>query len=338
MDADLPNLEPRPEVKNPRQERKYKWVLLKTLCYFCVAYASIHKFFVPVVLKLSSLKNSLYSTIDYSFVVAVFLAWHLYFHNRLGRLGSMACGALVAVAGVETHNVLGGKYPGWLSISHSVASLPLALVAVFLLTFESKGRRIGYAWLGVGIVVVVFLSPFKRFFGLTQFPLAQVQSQHSMEISESKTTEKKPGLSLVEAQKLCGTNSLVLDLVRVDRDIRAQSLSRPTLEIRDCGLRPSVIVVESMDSVFLITNHTKRAVNLHVIKGWNMLIPPLTTQQSQKFHSANVFGSVSMVFSDSSPQVGLSAIVFKNLLDSGHVVSFERNPPRVNEFFEKDSP
>src|SRR5690606_22431743 len=111
--------------------------IYSTLYVFCAIYASLHKIFVPLTLKIFTVNVSDYSHLDVKVLPSLLLAYLLVKQDSLNRLTSFLAGLTVVYGVVEVIAGLMGEFEGWLFISHMISSVPLSLMAIALLTVSS---------------------------------------------------------------------------------------------------------------------------------------------------------------------------------------------------------
>lgn len=150
---DLP--EPTPLIITPERRRRRQWEVIRSFLVLTVLYVLVHKALVPLVLKLSALKQSPYAKMDLWLLHPVALWFSLRGREHLDAVSSFFAGGGIAYAAIEVFHIVQGGYPGWLAISHMLTSVPVGLVCIALITTRDSEVNIKTAWTGVVVAAIV---------------------------------------------------------------------------------------------------------------------------------------------------------------------------------------
>jgi hypothetical protein len=246
-DRDLEDPAPR-QYRSAADLREHYWKLLCTLFYVAVLYSSVHKLVIPLFLSQTRVLNERYAQVDFWFIPIWILAAWLFKEKRLKKVGSLLAGFVVTYAAWDLRNILTGVHPGWLAWSHALSSLPVGLLALFLLARGDRERSLLSAWSGA---VFCGLFIFSCFFLAPSFaPRAVLEPKQDLDRS---TIESVAILS----ETSCGLNEFRVSL----RDILKR---QNTLQVRRCGFYPQSFVLGS-GSALQVRSELESTLNVHVI-------------------------------------------------------------------------
>ncbi|MCB0416214.1 MAG: hypothetical protein H6617_03055 [Bdellovibrionaceae bacterium] len=313
-EKDLPEPQHRQYTAEERRLRKQN--LLITLLGFCTAYAQLHKLIIPLVLKLTPLHVSPYSKIDFWFLHSLLFFFLLRKTRKLGPLGSLLAGVGILYGVFEVYEVFLGRLGGWLAFSRLLSSVPISFCCGLLMTVKDIDRRLGYAWAGVGILALSFLPNEKHFWEMKAAPQEETSKTVSAEIE-------------VEAFTECGATEVRLQDEAVEF-LRHHPLT--TIEVRPCGFYPAIL---DLPKTLRLSNPTNEALNIHYLAfkngkqsaSWNIVLKPQQSLQKRLERA-----EAAIVYSDSLPKAGLSALIDKS---AGERWIWTRSPisvRRVDEF------
>jgi hypothetical protein len=243
VDRDLPD--PSPRVYASTEEHlRHRWKMGFALFCAAVAYSTVHKLFVPLVLSRTNVLVSQYAQIDYGFIPAWILLVWLWRRNTLERVGSALSGLLIVYAAWEAKNILQGHYVGWLVLSHFLSSIPVGLGALYLMTFSGRGRILWAAWVSAGFTLAVLLAVPEQF--ETSAPMGTIASQHH---ADERLLELKPASCGVGAFEVLSSNIL-------------GTLSGGEIGVSACGFSPQALWADA-DTATLRSQLTQM-LNVHV--------------------------------------------------------------------------
>jgi hypothetical protein len=246
-DYDLPDPRPREPLSREQLDAR-RWELYRNVFAFATLYACLHKVLIPLFLSETSVTVRAYARVDAGFIPGVLLLAHLWRARWLGRWGSVLAGALVAYAVWEAREIGLGHHQGWLAWSHVLSSLPQGFLSVLMLSFPASGRRVGAAWMGAGVALVIL--------GATAWWTSRAAAD-----SEASLSQAKPGASSMSGPATdadeCGRRSLVVD----PRTTRPRS----HIEIRSCGFYPAHLEAPAGVGKLRLRRHLVEAMNLRVV-------------------------------------------------------------------------
>lgn len=184
------------------------------------------------------------------------------------------------------------------------------------MTVKDIDRRLGYAWAGVGILALSFLPNEKHFWEMKAAPQEETSKTVSAEIE-------------VEAFTECGATEVRLQDEAVEF-LRHHPLT--TIEVRPCGFYPAIL---DLPKTLRLSNPTNEALNIHYLAfkngkqsaSWNIVLKPQQSLQKRLERA-----EAAIVYSDSLPKAGLSALIDKS---AGERWIWTRSPisvRRVDEF------
>jgi hypothetical protein len=281
--------------------------LALALLLFAALYSSIHKLWLPLFLRTTSLRATSYAHVEFAFLLGLALWYWLRRGGRLGAVGSTVAGALVGLAALEAWAVFDGRYLGWLALSHALSSWPLGAVALALFALPSIEGRLLWAWIGAAAASVAWFGQATYQDRVASSPVAAVSSR----------LEGAPGPS--PPARTCGARS-------VELTVAEEVASSDRLEIRECGFFPSVMAWPESGRV-RVFNASPRAANVHLRVGglgWNLLVPAgaeVLSPASPGLASEEA----AFVYSDARPDAGLSVLARPNRTSDWR---FSRQPPR----------
>jgi len=309
---DLP--EPQQTVFTDEEKKLRHWQLMSTIVTFIAAYATLHKLLIPLFLKFTSVTKTPYAEIDILFLHPLCLAFLLQKKKNNTKLISSLCGFAVAYGVYELIQVTQGNYEGWLAVSRLLSALPLAVSAGYIMSQASPGRSFPMAWLGaVGVAVLLFLNSTP----------SQIQPKAPV---EEVAQDEDPIRQLNPVNQECGNAQLVINRNETYPTTNEIIIDEP------CGLRPAVIS-PSLESLKVV-NQTNRPINIHLMvfssdklsSRWNIMAIARTTVETPKLSfSPDEFG---VIFSDNTPEVGLTALVFNSEKTIGRF-QISRSPLKV---------
>jgi hypothetical protein len=309
-EPDLP--EPAPKSWSLEERRLRQWSLAVLVMTFIAIYALLHKVFIPVTLKLTSLKTSPYSQIDPGFFLPVSLVFLLRRADHVTKALAFLAGIAIVYGAYEIFEVFQGRYVGWLAFSRLLSSVPLAGGCIYLMSQRKFKGDLSISWIGAVTFLLVA--------GVLEVRKAENFVSHE---APSKVAPAVPRFQ--DAVPQCGAIEF-----SIPPGTRAETPR--VIRISDCGLSPAIIVETSARKLEFV-NEKSESVNLHLVsaaKGkrwhteWNISIPPKTSVQSRVFKLPAK--SVGMLYSDSTPSVGIIAILPSDLPAAWH---FQRKPIRV---------
>ena len=303
-DEDLPDPQPRP-VASLAELAERRWALLRSIVFFCVAYATLHKLVVPLTLRVLKVGIPAYGEIDFTFLIGWSLAFVLLRPKPWPGLMSFLCGALIVAGAASVLELVTSRSIGWLGISHLISAVPLAIAAIAVLSIRSDREEI-IAWTGAMFTALLWLS-----FQSGPDPIA---APAVLQLSPPKA---EPSASVD-----CGAQSL--DVETTDPHIPKTH----ELKIRACGLSPSALRLPKGRDRITIVNETSVAANIHVWKGWNLLVPQGARVESPKLR---IRERPDLIYSDSNPGAGLTALIPSEAESMGGRWVLRRLPPAVEK-------
>ncbi|MCB0405194.1 MAG: hypothetical protein KDD51_10445 [Bdellovibrionales bacterium] len=291
-EKDLPEPQHRQYSADERRLRKQN--LLITLLGFCTAYAQLHKLIIPLFLKLTPLHTSPYSRVDFWFLHSLVLFYLLKRTRKLHALGSLLAGIGILYGLFEVYEVFLGRLAGWLAFSRLLSSVPISFCCGLLMTLKDFDRRLAYAWAGVALLAVALIPQEKHYWALKAQPAATTPHASGAEIAASVFKE-------------CGATE-----VHLDNETAAFLKTHATtvsIELRPCGFYPSIL---HLPKNLQLSNPTDQALNIHYLAykngkqsaSWNFVLKPHQTVQKDLAPA-----EAAIVYSDSLPKAGLSALV-----------------------------
>jgi hypothetical protein len=305
VDSDLPDPE-EIRITSPKQLEGRFFKILYSLTVFAVLYSSVHKIWIPLFLKFTDVNQAAYKEIDFWFVPAFFLWWHLHTTKSLGKFGSLLCGALIVHGILDLWMISLGRYFGWLQISHLLSSVPLALISIGWLTMAPDRKPYSVAaWGGVflGVLLALTLSDELRSFCMGTTP--------KPEIAVQKLPDSDPGVPQLARSNICGRKAFWLDL----KDYPDFN-GRTEIMLEDCGFSPAFHRLDSSFG-FLVSNQTGKAANIHLLvfqpdgrkRGLNRI---LRTHEKWELHPGQFDlgdNEYLMIYSDTAADAGVTAMV-----------------------------
>lgn|GEM_PF-1447984 len=283
---DLPDPVPLPQGDEAREARR--WRLVTSFVFFAVAYSQLHKWMIPLALRATPLAASPYARTDPTFWLGLALALERWLRPaRLTRIGCLLGGMLVGDAVVQTALVIDGRFVGWLVFSHLLASIPLALAAIALLSMPKRGGVPGIAW--VGALVGAALS-------------ASLELIHETPTTSTPKSHSAQTTAPLVPNALCGA-------MQLHWNAGESGQSDPILA-SDCGFHPARVQlgvdgrirlrnerlhVVNLRASIIGPSGLRRSWNLPVLPGAEMLAPPLSLHADE----------AAVIVSDVNPELGL---------------------------------
>lgn len=303
---DLP--EPSRKTLSPEERVHRQWRLLVVFTHFVTFYACIHKLFIPLGLKVTSLNQTPYAHIQFSVLIPLILSFSMFYSSKSTKWISFLCGVGIVFGIDELYQVLVSRHQGWFAFSRLLSSIPFALACGFAMSRKAFGRDLLEGWKGALIFLGII---FIREWQISKVDANLLLNSHN---SSANATESFQNLD-------CGAMELTV-----------HSSSRVSVEtsasIENCGLQPSILKGQKLT----LKNNRSEAINLHLLYftagqkkiGWNLLVPPLQSIQSPKVQLEKE--TVGLLYSDSHPSMGIIALVPENLEGEWY---FSRKPISV---------
>lgn len=318
---DLPDPTPATEATGTYARSRKSWQTSVTALLFTSLYSSIHRLWVPLGLHFTTLADSPFARVDPAFAPGLFLWGRVRRREQLATADAALAGALVAFGVSESFAIALGHYEGWLALSHGLSSIPMALAAFALLLHRDRRPSLAWPWAGAAAIVFV-MAP-----GVLHEPAAEQVSQAPRPLANLSRPAAVSTLEASTALALCGAQNLA---VRLSADLPAAS----EIGIESCGLRPAL--VKPAGERLHLKNSSAQAANLHFVAfhgsaqrmGWNLVLRAGATLESPPL--ALRTGEIGLLYSDSSPTVGL-AIVIPPTLSAGHTLHATRLPLTLRE-------
>lgn len=275
------------------EERTYRqWRLLSNFSQFVAFYACIHKIFIPLVLKFTSLVQTPYSHIQYSVLLPVVFSFSVFASTENNSWISLLSGAGLVFGIDEVYQTFIGRHQGWFAFSRLLSSIPFAFCCGVAMSRQSFKGRMSFAWIGA-FSLLAFISA-------RELKLSGTRGTDLLKNEVNVTRE------LIEESAACGA-------MQAHISPETNALSSKVIRIANCGLHPSLI--ELKDKVFQLKNETSESTNFHLIyfdgnrkvSGWNVLLPPQTSVFSPPVQLKG--NRVGVLYSDSNPKAGLTVFV-----------------------------
>lgn len=292
-EIDLP--EPKARVFSPEERERRQKRLIMAMLILCASYALLHKLMVPLILKLTPLWDSPHARIDWWFCHSILLVGVLKYQQGLFRAGSLLAAVGVLYGVFEAYEVVSGRLVGWVAFSHLLSSIPVAFCCVVLLSSRSSKKNIAAAWSGVALCCLFFVpQEFLIWVKTDEVPKFDQQPVIAETVEQEDST--------------CGAMRVSIDLSAKHPKTQQEP---PIVTVKECGFSPTSLRL-SGPSVEL-RNATKEPLNIHFLAfksgkrlgGWNVL---LKAGEVLKKRIPRFEADVSMIYSDSSPRAGLTAL------------------------------
>jgi hypothetical protein len=317
VDHDLPDPPPT-QYRSPEEQREHRWKMAWALFTFSLIYSLIHKIFVPLFLSRFPVLVKEYTELDFWFVPALMLWIGVLWHKKLGVWGSFWAGATLAYMGLEAFQILSSNYVGWLLWSRALSSVPVGLMAIYLMTFTEKNRILSWSGLGALLLVPVFLWTH------TQKP----EFHHEDPQSYAEDRERV----WLNAQTSCGLsvysvawgNTVPLLVSRFDNQ-KKQNL----LELQECGFAPQVLVLDQ--EPLELRRDVDLRMNGHLLffskdfkksRNWNQIL----AQEKQVKIPQSLFQQhevLALFYSDMRPDLGIVVLLSQRAIEEGFFENVE---------------
>lgn len=275
------------------EERRYRqWRLLVIFIQFVTFYACLHKLFIPITLKFTSLSETPYADIQPSLVLALFFSLLTSNSKSNNARISFLAGVLIVFGVSEIYQTSIHRVSGWFAFSRLLSAVPLAVASGYAMSRRSFQGKVRHAWLGATLFLAVFVIREWHFSERTPVP----------SLNQTAIPHFSPA---VHPNLLCGA-----------QDLRVSTVTGNPLErkvkIADCGFSPSTVLTGEEPIEF--ENTTDRAVNLHLLvfdgekkkTAWNLLVPPHGRLLGTKIVLTP--NQIGLLYSDNFPGLGLVAI------------------------------
>ncbi|MBS1983154.1 MAG: hypothetical protein JST16_03195 [Bdellovibrionales bacterium] len=270
-----------------------RWKLLFSALVFVTLYASVHRLWVPLGLKLTPLASSPYAKIDLYFIPSIFLTFWLKRRAALGWMGSFWCGTLIGWAILESFDILSGRVMGWLPISHFVSAWPLAVISIALLSQRGRNPFLSAAWTGALLMAFLMVA---RSGDDSAFDALTPSSERAAALKSDA-----PSTALVCGAQILGLNPNT-SVPKVDHIV-----------LQSCGFIPSL--AEWGPEGKRLENQSSALVNAHLVihdghkvrTVWNQVVRAGETRQIPFVALGE--NEIAILFSDSSPAAGLTVFV-----------------------------
>ena len=322
VDHDLPEPKER-NLTTPQQKEERLFSVLYSLTVFAVLYSSIHKLWIPLFLKFTSVSQLSYQEVDF-WIVPAFAFWgHLRRHRNLSWFGTFLCGTLIVHGVFEMWFISEGKYFGWLEISHLLSAAPLALLSIGWLSLarDRKPQPIA-GWAGVFLSILISVASSYDFRNLFLGGPKTEDAQQEIRL------EFNPGVPRLQRADECGQQAFWVSLVDYpNREARTE------IQLSKCGLAPAMSRMDRFYG-FSVLNKLPTSANIHILvfrpdgqkRGFNRI---LRSYEKLELHRGNfniANDEYLMIYSDSTPGAGITAL-FPN--DQKGLFKVTRTPLQV---------
>lgn len=296
---DLPDPVSASEETGERADARKSWRATVTALLFASLYSSLHRLWVPLGLRFTSLADSPFARLDPAFLAGIFLWGRAHRRGRLGPADGIVAGGLVGFGFTEAVAIGSGHYVGWLALSHGISSLPMSLASFILLLHRDHRPSLRWAWTGA-IATLLLLLPTS--FDLPERPHPPSEAQ----VPAPASTVRVPTLEIEATRDLCGAQSLAVH-VTSPRGLSAE------LSLEPCGFHPALLAADG--GRLRLKNSGPQAANLHFVAyhggtqrmGWNLVLRAGASMESPALSLRR--GEVGLLYSDSAPGLGLALVV-----------------------------
>ena len=290
-DVDLP---PPPKRELSSEEISARqWRLLEGFLGFTAIYSSLHRFLLPLVLKFTALSQTPYAQFSFWFIHPIVLFFLLKKHKRLTPVSAALCGMGICFGAYELWQTQQGVYQGWLAFSHLLSALPVAGIALMILT-QKWGSGLGkWGWAGA-LTTGILLMTYHQY-------SSRLESQTTQHVRNDNDTVSKASGDLLTK---CGDRNIVLG----PGSKIPEALG---INVSPCGFEPQVYLHSS--ETLSVVNGLDEAINVHIVVFsagkretlWNKSAPPRSTISQPLKLKPN---QVAVLFSDSHPDKGVVGI------------------------------
>jgi hypothetical protein len=311
-----------PEFQNPRDTspeglRKHAGKLIRVSSMVIAFYSLLHKLFIPLFLKVTTVTQSPYKEIDPAWVVPVFFVSVMFSPSQMKRLlMPLSCGMAVGLGFFEIYRYFQGENVGWLVFSRLLSSGPMAFIGLIVFVRKVNLKTLFGFWTGVS---------------MTLFGAFYIESSHSNQVLKWSNHNKRPqNLELIPLRDStsCGQMAFAWDT-------RQTPSGEQVIHSRTCGFYPAVIAKDMSQQELVFSNELDQILNIHLWiyfergqkrKSKNFVIPAKTSNRVLKWEGFKDAEFI-LVVSDNQKNLGLSLVVTQKI--SRALVFVQSDPPRL---------